>query len=273
MPENKLAKAEQSTTIGRLLATQIDAMRSVLPAHLTAERMARIALGTIRRSPQLQGCTPESLVSAILDAAALGLEVGDGTGRAYLVPHGRDATLIIGYKGLVDLAWRSGEVITVYARAVYDGDEIQYEYGLHPDLRHIPCGESSPEKMTHVYAVIQLKGGGYLFEILTRSEIDAVRGRSRSGRSGPWATDYVEMAKKTALRRVCKLVPMATERPHLARALEVDERWDRGDGPTVSVVSHETAQDGPAPGLTLLDVAHPDTVAQVMCGGEDAGTA
>ncbi len=258
MPENRaLAKSEQTSTVAKLLSTQIGAMRSVLPSHLTAERMARVALGAVRRAPALAACSPESLVSAILDAATLGLEVGDGTGRAYLVPHGREATLIIGYKGLVDLAWRSGQVSTVYARVVYQGDEFRYEYGLHPDVRHVPCGAVSPETMTHVYAVITLLSGGYLFEVLTRAEVDAVRNRSRAGKSGPWVTDYVEMAKKTALRRVCKLVPMSVERPELARAVATDESWDRGDGPVVSVVSCETVEtpeDGPANTLTLADV-------------------
>jgi len=258
MPENRaLAKSEQYTTVAKLLSNQIGAMRSVLPSHLTPERMARVALGAIRRTPALAACSPESLVSAVLDAATLGLEVGDGTGRAYLVPHGREATLIIGYKGLVDLAWRSGQVSTVYASAGYRGDDFHCDYGLHPDMRHVPCGETSPDAMTHVYAVISLLSGGYLFEVLTRAEVDSVRNRSRAGKSGPWQSDYVEMAKKTALRRVCKLVPMSIERPELARAVATDESWDRGDGPVVSVVSCETVeapQDETTDTLTLADV-------------------
>lgn len=218
-----------------MLAVQWKAMQSVVPKHMKPERLARVALTSINRTPRLAECTPESLAQAIMDAATLGLEVNDGTGRAYLVPYknkidGRwvtQAQLQIGYPGLVELAYRSGMVQTIYSYAVFDGDEFRYSLGLNPDIHHVPAGEPIAECLTHVYAVVKMKDGGFLFEVMMRSQIDAIKQRSKTGKDGkgPWATDYVEMARKTGIRRVCKMVPKSVE---LQRAVRIDEEHELG---------------------------------------------
>jgi recombination protein RecT len=196
----------------KTLAQQIERMKPeiarVIPAHLNPERVARIAVTVMRRTPKLAECTPESFLGALMTCAQLGLEPGP-LGHAYLVPYGSEVTFIAGYRGLVDLARRSGQVQSVSARVVRDGDEFGYAFGLEPKLDHKPAGSDEP--VTHVYAVIRYKDGGYDFDVMTKTEVDAVRRRSKASGSGPWVTDYAEMAKKTVLRRLLKTAPMSVE--------------------------------------------------------------
>jgi recombination protein RecT len=216
-----------------------------LPRHLTPERMLALAVGEFRRNPQLNECSPASLISAIVDAGRLGLEVDHHLGRAYIVPRrdrqrGMEATLVVGYKGLLDLAYRSGMVIAIDTAAVYEGDKFYWVLGTNPELKHRPQGtDRGQAKLTHAYAVARLTTGGAIFEVMDRSEIEAIRTRSRSGSSGPWSTDYSEMARKTALRRLCKRLPMSVDMRDagatLARAVEVDEAYERGEQPFLVV--------------------------------------
>ncbi len=196
-----------------------------LPRHLSADRMLRISMTSIRRTPALLGCNPQSLLGAIMQASQLGLEPDGVLGMSYLIPFKDEVQLIVGYKGLIDLARRSGQLSTIYARVVYAKDQFEYAYGLSERLEHIPSGEEDPGEIVAAYAVAKLKDGAVQFECMTRREIDAIRKRSRAGESGPWVTDFPEMAKKTVLRRLCKMLPASVE---LARAVALDERADLG---------------------------------------------
>ncbi len=146
-------------------------------------------------------------------------------GHAYLVPYGETATLIVGYKGLIDLARRSGQLSTIFARIVYQRDQFEYAYGLTERLEHIPANVDDSGDIQAAYAVARLKDGGTQFEVMSKREIDAIRDRSKASKNGPWVTDYAEMAKKTVLRRLCKMLPASVE---LARAVALDERADLG---------------------------------------------
>jgi recombination protein RecT len=196
-----------------------------LPRHLSADRMLRISMTSIRRTPKLLSCSPQSLLGAIMQASQLGLEPDGVLGMAYLVPFKDEVQLIPGYKGLIDLARRSGQLSTIYARVVYAKDQFEYAYGLTERLEHIPSGEEEPGEIVAAYAVAKLKDGAQQFECMTRREIDAIRKRSRAADDGPWVTDFPEMAKKTVLRRLCKMLPASVE---LARAVALDERADLG---------------------------------------------
>jgi recombination protein RecT len=130
----------------------------------------------------------------------------------------KEVQLIPGYRGLLDLARRSGEILSVDARVVREGDTFDYAFGLDPVLRHRPA--DNPERpITHVYAVIRLKGGGAQFDVLTHKEVEAVRAQSRASKDGPWVSHWPEMAKKTVLKRALKLAPMSVE-AHTAVALD-----------------------------------------------------
>jgi recombination protein RecT len=203
-------------------------LAQVAATHLNPDRILRMIAVNVSRTPALQKCSGASILRSIMQAAELGLEPGSATGEAYLVPYGDQCTLIPGYKGLIALAYRSGHVKSVTAKVVYQGDTFEYEEGLAPKLRHIPAfdGSRSNDKLTFAYCVVQLKEGGYLYDVMTRSEIDAIRKRSKASGSGPWVTDFAEMARKTVTRRCLKYAPMSVE---MSKAMAMEEAHETGD--------------------------------------------
>lgn len=207
-------------TFAQFLAPRRKQLASVLPSHLTPERVCRVALTTITKTPALLECDMASVYQAIQQAAELGLEPGGALGQCYLIPYGKNCQLIVSYKGLIELARRSGEIESIEARVVHERDEFDVEFGLHSDIRHRPCLDGDPGQMVMVYAVARLKGGMVQFEVMTRAEVDSIRKRSKSGNSGPWVTDYDEMARKTVVRRLCKYLPISSEK--ISMALETE---------------------------------------------------
>lgn len=204
-------------------------MSLALPKSLTADRLTRIVLTEFRHTPALLKCERESLFGAVLQCAALGLEPGSALGHCYLLPYGKTCQLIIGYRGMIDLARRSGQIVSLCAYCVHEQDDFHYELGLHPDVRHVPAPLADRGPVTFVYAVAVLKDGGVQFEVLSRAEIEAVRKSSRAGDRGPWVDHWEEMAKKTVIRRLFKYLPVSIE---AARATEIDEKSDRGEAVT-----------------------------------------
>ncbi len=180
-------------------------------AGINPERLKLVALTAFTRNPDLLRCDPVSVARAIVEAGQLGLEPTGLLGGAYLVPRGNQATLLVGYKGLVMLAKRSGEVSRVEARVVRAKDVFIYSYGLAPRLEHIPSTELDPGAFTHAYAVIHYRDGSSQFDVMSRAEVEVIRGRSAAGRAGPWVTDEAEMWKKTVLRRALKLAPLTVQ--------------------------------------------------------------
>ncbi len=192
--ENKPASPEQ--TVEAYMKKMGPRMAEVLPKHMDMDRMSRIALTTIRTNPALLECTVPSLMGAVMQAVQLGLEPGL-LGHCYLLPFnknfgtkekpqwGKEVQFIIGYKGMIDLARRSGHIQSIYAHAVYENDEFEYELGLHPKLTHKPSfGDRG--KFIGAYAVAHFKDGGYQMEFMPESEIEKRRGRSKSKDFGPW---------------------------------------------------------------------------------------
>lgn len=199
-----------------------------LPKHVSAERMNRIAMTALRTNKDLMNCSPGSFLGAVLSAAQLGLEPNTPLGHCYLIPYKREATLQLGYQGMIDLVRRSGQVTDIYAEAVYDGDEFQVELGLNRDIRHAPGDGNDRDdaaKITHVYAVAKLRDGGSSFVVLTRKQIEKYRKRSRASSNGPWVTDWEAMAKKTAVRRLFTWLPKSAE---MATAAAIDEAPEIG---------------------------------------------
>ncbi|MED1304736.1 recombinase RecT [[Bacillus thuringiensis] serovar konkukian] len=217
--ENKPASPEQ--TVEAYMKKMGPRMAEVLPKHMDMDRMSRIALTTIRTNPMLLECTVPSLMGAVMQAVQLGLEPGL-LGHCYLLPFNKnvgtkqnpewikEVQFIIGYKGMIDLARRSGHIQSIYAHAVYENDEFEYELGLHPKLTHKPSfGDRG--KFIGAYAVAHFKDGGYQMEFMPESEIEKRRGRSKSKDFGPWKSDYEEMAKKTVVRSMFKYLPISIE--------------------------------------------------------------
>lgn len=235
--------SDAAATILGMLEKNKNQIQRALPRHVTADRMARVVTTSLRRTPKLLKCKPLSLLSAIMQAAQLGLEPDNGLGHAYLVPFKDEVVFIPGYKGLIDLARRSGQVSTIYAVVVRRGDDFSYELGDTPRIIHKPSEARETTQVTktkrvdgkdvqvtetvdvdrpitHVYAVCRLRDGGVQREVMTIDQVDRIRSRSAAANDGPWVTDTEEMIKKTCLRRLCKMLPASIE---LQRAVALDE--------------------------------------------------
>lgn len=225
------APAEPKTIAHLLTDPRIkEQMALALPRHMTADRLARIALTEVRRTPDLGLCSQASFLGAIMQCAALGLEPGGALGHCYLLPFFNNKTgmkevqFIVGYRGMLDLSRRSGQIQSIEARAVYQKDKFSVSLGLDSNITHEPAWtEVDRGDLTFVYAVAKLKDGGIQFDVMSRTEVDKIRARSKAGKSGPWVSDYDEMAKKTVVRRLFKYLPVSIE---MQRAVGLDEAVD-----------------------------------------------
>jgi recombination protein RecT len=207
-------------------------MALALPKHMTADRLARIALTEVRKVPALANCDQASFLGAIMQCAQLGLEPGGALGHAYLLPFENrrkqitEVQFILGYRGMLDLARRSGQIKSIEARAVYQADKFHVRLGLDPDLTHEPDWENADRGLLRfVYAVAKLQDGGTQFDVMSRAEIEKVRAQSKAGQAGPWVSHFEEMAKKTVIRRLFKYLPVSIE---VARAVGLDEQSEAG---------------------------------------------
>ena len=193
---------------------------AVMPKHMSSERMFQLAMSCYNQTPKLNQCSPQSVLSCLMKCSALGLEPSavDGLGRAYILPFfnkntgSYEATFLIGYKGEIDLARRSGQIKDISARVVREGDEFDYEYGLTECLRHVPSTEPIEGRpVTHVYMVAHFKDGGHYMDVMSREEVEEVRKRSKSPNNGPWKSDWDAMARKTVIRRAFPYLPVSVE--------------------------------------------------------------
>jgi recombination protein RecT len=194
-----------------------------LPRHLTPDRFVRIALTAINRTPKLLQCTKESLASCLMDLSQLGLEP-DGR-KAHLIPYGDKCTLIVDYKGLVDLARRSREIADIHADIVCENDKFTYSFGTNGELVHKPAFKNKGKPIA-AYSFVKLKDGSCSYEVMNSDDIEAIRKRSKAKDNGPWKTDWPEMAKKTVFRRHSKWLPVSSERFDLAINKDFDAPID-----------------------------------------------
>jgi len=207
---NQLATLKQ-TLSGAAMREQF---ARALPKHLSPERFCRIAITALTRTPKLAECTQESLMKCLLDLSAFGLEP-DGR-RAHLIPYKDQCTLVIDWKGLAELAMRSGIIAKLHADIVCEHDEFEFNLGevkCHKIDFRKPRGEAYA-----AYALAQTKTGEVFACVLSKDEIDSVMKRSQGYKSAiqynkthPWLTDWNEMAKKTAFRRLSKWLPLSAE--------------------------------------------------------------
>lgn len=219
-----------------LVERMMPQIKNALPKHVSPDRMARIAMTAVRQTRDMELCTAPSFVGCVLQAAQLGLEPNTPMGHAYLIPRKnkklnadqRECTMIIGYQGMIELARRSGMVSSIYAYAVREGDDFEYELGLNPNIRHKPSEDPTREDkpITHVYAVAAMRDSSdRVFVVLSKAKIEAHRKRSGTPDEGPWVTDYEGMALKTAVRQLFKWLPKSAE---IARAEALDDAADLG---------------------------------------------
>ncbi len=195
-------------------------MAEVLPKYLTPERMVRIALLAVARQPKLLECTPESIALALLTASQLGLEPN---GRdAHLVPYGKDCQLIPDYKGLIQLAYRSGQVASMSAKAVHKTDRFAYEFGTDERLLHVPSMEKEPGPLIAAWAMAKLKTGRPVFVVLSPND---VANRKKSAQTDKiWAKYPDAMWAKSAVRELAKWIPQQPELDLFHSAVDMDTK-------------------------------------------------
>lgn len=210
------AKAEKKTMQAYIKAME-PAIKKALPSVITPERFTRMVLSALSATPKLAECSPQSFLAAMMTAAQLGVEPNTALGQAYLLPyrnHGNmECQFQLGYKGLIDLAYRSGEVSVIQAHTVYENDVFEYELGMDPKLRHVPAKADRGEAVAY-YAMFKTKDGGYGFEVMSVDDVQRHAQRyskSYGNGSSPWRSNFDEMAKKTVLKRALKYAPLKSD--------------------------------------------------------------
>jgi len=247
------AKASPMDTVAGLFKQLKPQLEQALPKHLTADRLLRVALFQIRNNANLLKCEPMSLVAAVTQSAQLGLEPGI-LGHAYLVPYGNQVQFILGYKGMIELARRSGNVKTIEAHEVYLNDDFEYEYGLEPKLVHRPALSNRGDVIAF-YGVAHFKDGGYVFTVMSLEDVAQYRKRSKASSNGPWVTDFNAMALKTVIRRMFRWMPVSIEMQEamsrdeqvvqkIETALTIGAEGEEGAG--VEIIAEYPTDDGPA---------------------------
>ena len=252
LKEELAGRAEVAKTTGKLtksmgIADLIKAMepqiKKALPEVITVERFTRMALSALNTTPKLKECTQMSFLAALMNAAQLGLEPNTPLGQAYLIPYNNKGSLEcqfqIGYKGLLDLAYRNPKMQIVSAQAVYENDEFVYELGLNPRLIHKPALKDRGE-LKLFYGLFKLANGGYGFEVMSKTDMDQYAkeySKSFDSAYSPWTTHYESMAKKTIIKQALKYAPLQTD---VRRILTTDETIKNDISMDMTEITDET---------------------------------
>lgn len=243
-----MSEQKEQRTMQQYIKSMEGEIAKALPSVITPERFTRMVLSALSTTPELQNCTPKSFLGAMMQAAQLGLEPNTPLGQAHLIPYRNkgvlEAQFQIGYKGLIDLAYRSGEVEVIQCHCVYQNDTLEFEYGLNPQLKHIPCTSGDRGNPTFVYALFKTKSGGYGFEVMSMSDVKAHAkkySKSYSSSYSPWTTSFEEMAMKTVLKKVLKYAPLKSD---FVKQITADE-----------TIKHEISEDMYSVATVQLDPA------------------
>lgn len=220
---------------------------AALPSVCPPKQFLRVCMTTVFNNPALQRCTKETMIQSVMECAQLGLQPDGVLGNAYIIPYGQKAQFQLGYKGMLTLARRSGEIKTISAEAVFKNDKFSYALGLNPTLEHVPPLDGERGDMTHVYATAHFRDGGYQFVVMSRADVEKIRKSSKASGNGPWVTHYDAMARKTVIRQLFKFLPASVD---VQRAFALDEIHDAGIASAV-----ETEFKVAAPTTTLDDLA------------------
>lgn len=251
------SKEKPQKTLQQTIQAMMPQIALALPSVITPERFTRMALTAISSNAKLKQCTEQSFLGAMMNAAQLGLEPNTPLGQAYLIPYGNQCQFQIGYKGLIDLAHRSGEFTNIYAEVVYENDEFDYELGLEPRLIHKPT-LIDRGKPIYYYAVYKLKNGGFGFKIMSKEDVEDFRKKYSKAKNSPWFTNFDEMAKKTVLKQVLKYAPIKVE---FARDVAQDETVKSKLSEDMSLVDDDE----------IIDITPPENDEDVMNVGTETG--
>ena len=257
-----IAKRQSASALDYLSGESFKSQLAMaLPKFFDTDRFVRSAISEFRLNPALQECSVPSVLGFYMQAAMCGLEPSSVLGQCYPVPFNNKKTgakecqFMIGYRGMASIARRSGEVLSIDAKCVYEKDEFELTYGLESDLRHKPYLAGDPGAIIGAYCIVRFKDGSHQYEYMPKYKIDQHRKRSKAGNYGPWVTDYEEMAKKTVFRSIFKWLPISIE---TAQVVAADD----------NVVNYKPTADPAAAPEDMIEVefvaATPDE------GGEDA---
>ena len=263
-------KENKPKTIFDVIQAGAKQFATALPKHINSDRFVRIAITTIRQNPKLAQCNLESLLGALMVSAQLGLEPGV-LGQCYLIPYGRECQFQIGYKGMIELLRRSGQLKDIYAYSVYENDEFEMTYGLDRDLKHKPNLQNKGN-FIGCYCVAVLKDDARAFEYMTKEEIEAHGKKfSKTYGNGPWKTDFEAMAHKTVVKKMLKWLPVSVEFLEMANKDEktfkvADEKTGETEEVIVlddgMVVNGETGEIIEEPKEEYKKGSYDDTIAQ-----------
>ena len=225
--QNKAVEAKkQNNTMQDYVKKMEGEIARALPSVITPERFTRMVLSAISATPDLAKCTPKSFLGAMMNAAQLGLEPNTPLGQAYILPYSNrgvlEAEFQLGYKGMIDLAYRSGEVEVIQCHVVYKNDQFECCYGLEPKLNHVPADGDRGEAIK-VYAMFKTKDGGFGFEVMSMEDVRkhaAQYSKSYNSNYSPWKKNFEEMAKKTVLKKALKYAPLKSD---FVRGVSSDE--------------------------------------------------
>lgn len=262
-----LADMKPKEQIAYLLQQKKGELAKMLPKTLSIDRLLKVAQIAATTTPALAKCDVPSLVGAIGQCAQMGLEPNTVLGHAYLVPFNtkrkmpdgserwvNSVQVIIGYKGLIDLARRSGQIVSIAAHEVCENDHFELVYGLDEKLNHTPAmGERG--NVVGFYAVAKLKDGGHSFEFMSTRQIEEIRAGSQGFQqakkynkeaSHPWVAHFVEMGRKTVIRRLAKYLPLSIE---FQTAVALDNQAEGGRDQHLDTIDGEfmVVQDDEAP--------------------------
>lgn len=219
-------KLTKSMSIADLIKAMEPEIKKALPEVITPERFTRMALSALNTTPKLKECTQISFLTALMNAAQLGLEPNTPLGQAYLIPYKNKGNLEcqfqIGYKGLIDLSYRNPQMQIIQAQAVYENDEFEYELGLNPVLVHRPALQDRGA-VKLFYGLFKLTNAGFGFEVMSKADMDAYAkeySKAFDTSFSPWKSNYIGMAKKTVIKQALKYAPLKTD---FRKALSTDE--------------------------------------------------
>lgn len=204
---------------------------SILPAGMDDKRFRKVVVQAMLRTPALWECTPVSIITAITEAAEVGIEPTGVLGKGWLIPYRGEAKFIPGWRGFVDLLWRADRIL-LSVDVVRIGDEFSYRRGTDAYLHHVPDlsdpeREASDDNITAAYVIARFPDGREDFEVMSRVALDKIKAASlekaRDKSKAIWNLHPGEMMKKTPVRRLAKRMPLS---PAVQAMLGRDEEID-----------------------------------------------
>ena len=208
-----------------------DDFKKMLPSTLPSDKFVRTVQTAITLNPDIAEAEKNSVLNACMKAAADGL-VLDGREAALTIfntkvkKNGQDtwvkmAQYIPMVAGIIKRVRNSGEVSRLNAFVVYKNDVFHVTYGLEMTLEHKP-NFADPGEAIGAYAVCRFKDGEVDFEFMSTKQIEGIRERSKAKDSGPWKTDWSEMARKTVIRRLAKRLPVDSDIARVVQRIDED---------------------------------------------------